>query len=502
MTGGLADIPPLGARTEWTPRRWAIIAAILILAVALGLRMVNIGWSFSNNGIDEGVMVERVLMVDEGFALYTELPCDQAPLAFLVGAVFGGDVVSLRSLTALVSVAAIACCMYASRRIGGASAMLATGVLLAVDFTLVRESRLFSLDAISASFLAFSVLAFIIHLDRRNLALVSLAGVLAGIACSVKLIGGLALAGMLLFIIVELARKRISRKDALADSTAIILSAAAPLVVLMAALGPSEMIQGMVFDQGHRDFDLFLKLSMLVFLGLCAAYVLPLVCGRRLWRAGPRERFLLSVTVAVLGFMLVQPLLFLHHMVYASPALAILAGVVIARAVEAKVVDSCDSWSSVGPKWACLRRAALPALVASVVVSGGLSSYGLIAQDEPAQVMWGEVVEHLSAEGDYVICGDPMIAAYANRMMPPEVVNVAERQHPELTLERLCDAVSEYNVSVVLICYYLNEFDGFPAYLESEGYDRYAPDVVMSEGKAVLDLFQDGIDPVTVYVRT
>ena len=85
--------------------------------------------------------------------------------------------------------------------------------------------------------------------------------------------------------------------------------------------------------------------------------------------------------------------------------------------------------------------------------------------------------------------------------MPPEVINVAERQYPELTLERLCSAVTDYNVSLVLVCYHLNDFEGFPEFLESEGFVEVVPDMEMPDGRAVLDLFQDGIDPVSLYFR-
>jgi 4-amino-4-deoxy-L-arabinose transferase-like glycosyltransferase len=478
-----------------------VIAAVSLLLVATGLRLFNIGWSYSNNGIDEGVMIERALMMDHGYALYAELPCDQAPLAFVVGALFGGDIVSLRALSALLAVAAIACCMFISRRIGGDFAMVATGALLAVDFALVRESRLFSLDAMSASFLAFSLAAFLLHIERRNWVLLALAGVLAGVSCSFKLIGGLALLALIAFIVIETVRRRMPGRTAAADIIVVVSFAALPLVLLMAYLGPSEMIQGMVFDQGHREFDAFLKLSLLAYFGLNVAFVLPLACAKRLWGQGPRERLLLTTTIVVLAFMVVQPLVFLHHAVMAGPALAVLAGVVIGKSFESKKAFTETITKANESKWGCARRMAVPAFIASIVVSGGLSVYGIAAQDEPSQVVWGEVVARYSSEDDYVICGDPLIAAYAGRMTPPEVVNVAERQYPELTFDRLCQAVVDYDVAVVVVCFHLNDFEEFPSFLGSHNYTAMPPEAFIPEGRAVLDLFQDGIDPVTLYVR-
>ena len=91
-----------------TDRKMLLGTVILILLLATFVRFYHIEWSFSNNGIDEGIMIERAKLVGEGYALYSELPCDQAPLVFYLGALFDGDVVSLRSLSAAISVLAIA----------------------------------------------------------------------------------------------------------------------------------------------------------------------------------------------------------------------------------------------------------------------------------------------------------------------------------------------------------------------------------------------------------
>src|SRR3990170_4601745 len=109
-----------------TDRRKVLIAVVLILASAAFLRFYNINWSFSNNGVDEGIMLERARMVSQGYGLYTELPCDQAPLVILIGAAFDGDVVVLRALTATLSLLAIAACMLASKKQQGNVAMLVT----------------------------------------------------------------------------------------------------------------------------------------------------------------------------------------------------------------------------------------------------------------------------------------------------------------------------------------------------------------------------------------
>ena len=482
-------------------RRRLLMAALSVLLLAVALRVMGIGWSYSNNGVDEGVMVERVMLVDAGYALYTEVPCDQAPLAFLVGSALWGDATVLRLFSATLALAAIVCCMYISNRLGGRTAMLATGLLLAVDFAFVRESRLFSLDAMSASFLAFSALAFVRFLDGESRAMLVAAGLMVGIATSVKLLGGLGLLGMVSFFAVESVRGRMKPRFVLSSVAVIVLSAAVPVVLLMAYLGPSDMLRGMVLDQGHRGFDALMKLSLVAFFGLNLAYALPLARIRTTWREGIEHRFLLSVAAVIIAFMVLQPLLFLHHMVFLSPVLAVLAGSTIASTLGTRYEHHEGVNKVVMSRKRHMRVAVLSIFVVGVVISSGLSFYGLAAQQRPSQLVYGGYLAELTDSGDWVVCGDPLIAAYADRLMPPEVANVAERQYPELTSERLQQAVLDYDVSAVVICYYLNEFEDLPGFLVANGFIQVVPEETPPGSDAVLDLFQEGIEPVTFYVR-
>ncbi|MCJ7606330.1 MAG: glycosyltransferase family 39 protein, partial [Thermoplasmata archaeon] len=450
--------------------RRTVAAVIAVVLLALLLRLYSIDWSYSNNGIDEGIMVERVLMVDAGYPLYSDIPCDQSPLSFYLGSLFWGDVASLRVLTALFSVSAIGACMVVARRIGGSSAMVATGLLLAVDFALLRESRTFSLDGHASFFLAFSLLAFSTYLARGNRTYLVATGLLIGLAASSKLLACLGLVGILLFIAIEVRRRRTSLRDGVRDASMVTVASAVPIVLLMLALGPSEMIDGMLLSQTHREFDPFLKLSVVAYFGLCVAYALPLVFFRRLWGLGPQTRFLLCGVASILVFMVIQSLVFLHHMVLLSPYLAILSGVLFSAIIERNITSNDISRMPIAMrKDRAIRRVVLAVFVAGVFVSSGLGVYGLVAQGEPAQVAYARVLENLTDEGDWVVSGDPMIAAMAGCLVPPEVINVAYRQYPDLTLEMLEDAITEYDVRVVIVCYRLNDIAGLTEFLSDAG---------------------------------
>jgi hypothetical protein len=140
-------------------------------------------------------------------------------------------------------------------------------------------------------------------------------------------------------------------------------------------------------------------------------------------------------------------------------------------------------------------------------VSAGLVGYGLIAQDEPPQVQIGRDLQGISDEGDWVICGDPLICAYADRNIPPDVVNVAYRQHPDLTLEDIERAISEYNVTVVVLSWRLLELEGIHELLGEHGFGLLEPhsDSLWTsrwaDYHAALDFFQEDMGQVYFFWR-
>jgi 4-amino-4-deoxy-L-arabinose transferase-like glycosyltransferase len=482
-------------------KRKVAAAAALIVAIAAFTRFYHIEWSFSNNGIDEGIMLQRALLVSRGYDLYSELPCDQAPLAFLIGAQLDGGVVALRSLSASLSILAILACMYAARRLQGDLAMLLTGALLALDFAFLRESRLFSLDGLSSYLLAFSLLAFIGYAKSRSRAALGLAGLLVGLSTAVKLFGGLALVGAVLFILLESRRDRSRKAPMAADLFVLVISALAPMAVLMLALGPSDMVQGMILGQGSRGFDAFLKLSVIAYFGVTPVYSLPLLRARVMWGKGPEMRLLLALSAVILAAMIVQPLSFLHHMVLLSPALSILSGVLLSETVSSKKGISTKGHIALSSKSEIVApRAVLAVLVATLVIGAGFASYGLSKQGMPPSGHYTSYLLSLTGPDDFVITGDPLIAALAGRMMPPEVVNLAYRVGDVVTEDEVKAAILEYDVRVVVVCYRLAEMPGLVPFLEENGFSHLAGSWQLGAA-GVLDLFQEGNLTFLLYAR-
>ncbi|MBN1678534.1 MAG: glycosyltransferase family 39 protein [Candidatus Thermoplasmatota archaeon] len=482
-------------------RRKLLATVFLIFLLAAFLRLYNIQWSYSNNGVDEGIMLMRAQMLGEGFELYSEIPCDQAPLALLVSAAVEGDLLASRLLSAMLSIAAIAACMEAAKRMRGEVAMLAAGLVLAVDFAFLRESRLFSLDGMSSYFLAFSLLPLLAYVRDRSRLMLAIAGALLGLSAASKLYGAIAVVGVLVFMLVEASAER--RKGASAyprvlDAVILVVVAVIPMVVLLALLGPSDMLSGMLFDQGHREFDLLMKLSIPLYFAFSAAYVLPFARARTLWTRSPETRLLLWISIGLLVNFILQPLAFLHNMVLMSPPLAILVGLLAAdwlgheKNINRMTHESHETKKSTG-----LAVMVMAIFVVGVVVSAGFASYGLAVQGRSPQQVYGEKIASWTAEDDWIISGDPLIAAYAERKVPLSMINMGTRIYPEITVQDVQDAIEEHDVQVVIVCYRLWEEDmaGLTLFLRGHGFSLVLSTAIGEWSKAAIETYVNDDDP-------
>jgi hypothetical protein len=261
------------------------------------------------------------------------------------------------------------------------------------------------------------------------------------------------------------------------------------------------MIRGMVFDQGHRSFEIGLKLSILGFFAVNIAYLLPLVNARSMWKERPEYRFLLALSFVLLAFMVFQPLTFLHHLVMLSPAFAILAGAFISSSFEHKKKSTTiKDRLIVTKKYSMSANQIIALAVIGVLVSTGLGAYGLAAQGRPIQEHYARLIQQYSSPTQWVVSGDPLMVSLADRLTPPGLVNVAYRQYPDLTEQELESEIIHYRVTVVVVCYRLNDMPGLPGFLATHGYHLlpYQP----GGSEPVLDLFENGIGPVQLFYKS
>jgi hypothetical protein len=205
--------------------------------------------------------------------------------------------------------------------------------------------------------------------------------------------------------------------------------------------------------------------------------------------------------------MVLQPLVFLHHMVLLSFPLAVLTGICVSDLLVSERARLSDGLVAPKKRGLGTGRAALAIALAAVFLSSSLGAYGIAAQDEPYQAEVADVLDDYVEPGSWVVAGDPIIASYAGMRVPPEMVNVAYRQYPDLTLERIEENILAYDVSAVVVCYRLREYPDLYEFLADNGYARVygygaaEPIDMYAPPEAALDLFQDGIGWATIYVR-
>jgi hypothetical protein len=138
--------------------------------------------------------------------------------------------------------------------------------------------------------------------------------------------------------------------------------------------------------------------------------------------------------------------------------------------------------------------------VIGVLVSTGLGAYGLAVQGRPIQEHYARLIQQHSSPTQWVVSGDPLMVSLADRLTPPGLVNVAFRLYPDLTEQGLESEIIRYNVTVVVVCYRLNDMPGLPEFLTAHGYDLlpYQP----GGSEPVLNLFENGIGPVQLFYKS
>ena len=201
-------------------------------------------------------------------------------------------------------------------------------------------------------------------------------------------------------------------------------------------------------------FGVFLLLT-----GIAIPFVIPGV--KDLYRRPEGVLLLISLVYAL--FFALQSKTWTHHMIFLSPVVALTAGIGAIRIM--RLIDR----RRLSRARYVTRKAVNIAPVVLLVIAGILSagfSFAVKERGEPARYQVSDLVRELSDEGDYIISGDPMIGAQAERPVPPNVVNVAIVQYPPITSDELNGTVIDYAVELVVITYHLHDIQGFVDFVE------------------------------------
>jgi hypothetical protein len=235
---------------------------------------------------------------------------------------------------------------------------------------------------------------------------------------------------------------------------------------IMARYGVMEVIEGTVLNQLNRPVAPFAtKLAFFGLFILLNAVAVPFfLFGIKTTYRRP-EGVILLISALYLFWFMFQATTWIHHLIFLSPVISLTAGV--------GVIAFTKWWSrrkflrripNISKKMVVYAEVTLILLTA--VIGGGFSwvvKESSSTMDHRAAVIVMEITE----EGDFVISGDPLVTVKANRLVPPNLVNVAELQYPVITNDELNDTCIKFRVEAVIITYRLEQMNGFVDFVET-----------------------------------
>lgn len=407
----------------------------LLLLLALAMRWPGLGEPIDS--YDEGVHLESLLLLAQGYEPFAEIAAAQGPLHlhshlpfFLL---FGQSLLAARLAVVSYSLLGLLGVWWIGRQVAGPWAGLAALALLAVSPTYLRFSRqvLADVPALGPTILAFGA-ALAYRRGGRERWLVA-AGVLLALGLLVKPLVVPAVPAVLALAWPAARGRSVWRGPALLAG-----AAAATVLLALLALEPRFVFEDVLsFRAGAREaygWSLSHNWELLVDKldqEQPGFFQLALV-GAGLLATRPDRRATAALglwALASLGLLLAHSPLRYHHMVILLPPLAILGGAAASglhallsrvcrarRALAAASLAALVVYTSSVPELA--RRDAL--LLRNVDAAGADSGE---VDDELAAV---ERIRRLTRPDDFIVTDHPYLAFLAGRRVPPELVDPSE----------------------------------------------------------------------------
>jgi len=447
--------------------RWIIVVS-LVLLFSIGTKCYQLGDVFSSNGIDEGIHLLQAKMMAEGYNYYSDLEGDQPPLALLVYSLFNGDIIPCRAISIALFLISLVC-IFGIASLFRRKAALLSVVLIALDFMLWRESRLASLDMFSAVLLCAASYFFIIYLEKEGLLTLGIAGTLFSLSLMTKLIP--------VFLVIFALSWIIYQKKMAA--TIIFLSCLViPVLFLLFLYTPEELITGVLLRQMHRSVDIYLKLSLFLFLGVNFVYLLAF----RRWDLRDKKiRYLVAWILLILGPIMIQGLTAPHHFIYISYPFAVLASVAMVR-----------GWN--------IRKQTLMATF--IVFSVLLTSFLICTAPSDLPYHTADKIAEITTPESLVISGNPIVNVMADRNAPPNLTNLAYHHYPPTTADKVIYWLQNEQVHVIVLYYRLAYMDDLKSYLRSSENWKLV-DVVTGRGELIFHGYelQFARDKYEIYLK-
>src|SRR6266852_3185552 len=192
---------PTGKVTVEPAPRWQTIfmwvVPLALLAIAIYMRLYNLGQPFDHDGYDEGVYWQSLRAMGAGHALYSDIFYSQPPFFLLstypIYALFGASLWSARLGITFVALFGLAEALLLGKALSGRLGALAALLLAVVDPLFLAQSQTIQAEASSVAFSLLAIgLAFYwwkYPLGRRGLLLAILTGVTVALSIMCKLLG-------------------------------------------------------------------------------------------------------------------------------------------------------------------------------------------------------------------------------------------------------------------------------------------------------------------------
>jgi len=426
-----------------------VIIAIILFSIVI--RVYNIENPFSTNGIDEGIHLLQAKMIREGYNYYDDLQGDQAPLAILTFSIFEGNVLACRYLSYFLFIISSIFLFLIAKKFGKDVALV-TLLIISLDFTLLRESRLASLDLFSATLLCISSFFFLSYIEKN--CVVNLA--LSAIFFSLSLLSKIVPVFFVLFPLFYL----FLRKKNMKHGIIYIFFFITPLLTIFLIFSPHQLIEGVLLRQAHRGFDFYSKLSLLVFIASCFIYLFAI----RKWDIkNERISYLVAWVLLILIPLLLQGRTFQHHFVYISYPLAMLASIALHE------------------NWDKKRRSILAVFIAFNLF---LMVFFIFTAPKDLAYDVADEIKNITDENDLVISGNPLVNVIANRPAPPNLTNLARYHYPETTLNDINYWLEKNETKIIVLYYHLYEIERLRDYL-NESREWYLYDRIEGKGQVL-----------------
>src|SRR6266487_2698419 len=203
---------PTGKVTVEPAPRWQTIfmwvVPLALLAIAIYMRLYNLGQPFDHDGYDEGVYWQSLRAMGAGHTLYSQIFYSQPPFFLLstypVFALFGGTLWSARFGIALVSLIGLPGAFLMGKALSGRIGAIMAMLLLVLDPLYLSLSQKIEAEASSAAFSFLAVGAAYLWWENPDvtsgLFLAALAGValVLGILCKLLAVSSIVPIGLLL----------------------------------------------------------------------------------------------------------------------------------------------------------------------------------------------------------------------------------------------------------------------------------------------------------------